>query len=76
MSEEAIRVAEFYDTLSEDKQEAVFRFLLTLVPYDDEPVTERELELIRKGNEEYARGECISLEELTRMEDFPMGEAV
>ena len=85
MSEEAIRVAKFYDTFSEDDQEAIFRFMMELLPYDDEPLTEEDLEAIRIGEEQFARGEYISLDELNRqceaeeadsMEDFPMGEAV
>ena len=79
MSEEAIRVAKFYDTFSEEDQEAIFRFMMELLPYDDEPVTERELELMRKCDEERARGEYVTKEEIMRRreaEDFPMGEAV
>jgi hypothetical protein len=36
------------------------------VPEDDEPLTQEDLEAIREGREAYARGECISDDELKR----------
>ena len=38
-------------------------------PYD-EPLTDREREAMRKGDEDYARGECISRDEVMRKYGF------
>jgi hypothetical protein len=39
---------------------------LSEAPDDDEPLTDEDLEAIREGREEYARGESITNDELRR----------
>ena len=74
MSTTALWIADLYETLSDDDKEVVFEFMQRFVPYDDEPLSHEEVEAIRKGDEEYARGECISRDEYMRM--YNLDEAV
>ena len=58
---------EMIDALPAEQFDAARHALWELsIPEDDEPVTDDDLEAIRLGREEYARGEFVTNDELKR----------
>lgn len=54
------------DSMPEEMLPSPTEFLKSLIPEDDEPLTEEELKRIAKAQEEIEKGNYVTLEELLK----------
>jgi hypothetical protein len=61
------RIHQLIDQLTEEQAEALeLEIKLALLPVDDEPLTDEEIEAIEESRQEIERGETISSDEAKR----------
>lgn len=58
------RLAELVELLPEDEQIIILQLVIKLLP--DDVATDEDLKDIAQARAEYARGECVTLEDITK----------
>lgn len=63
-------IKKWIDSVSDENLREIEKIIFNMIPQDDEPLTEEEVEAIENGKKEFENGELVGWEEALRELDL------